>query len=242
MSELLTTQQLQDLIRVDRSTIYRMAEDGRLPAVKVGRQWRFPADAIAGRLGLGGGTPGSGHVGLDDLVDRRTLQMVADLAADLLGTMVIVTDLAGTPLTQVANPCGLFRAIAGRQGVIERCVEGWAALAAEPDLDARLRPSHLGFLCARTFVRVDDRLVGMVIAGGIRPDAWPPVDDHLEAMATSLGVDIDLLRRHIEEVTTLDAAATAAIPHRLPRFGELLSRLATTADTGSPASPDWSTS
>ena len=38
MSGLLTTQQLQELIRVDRSTIYRMAEDGRLPAVKVGRQ------------------------------------------------------------------------------------------------------------------------------------------------------------------------------------------------------------
>ena len=32
---------------VDRSTIYRMAEDGRLPAVKIGRQWRFPAGPIA---------------------------------------------------------------------------------------------------------------------------------------------------------------------------------------------------
>ena len=34
----LTTKDLQDLIRVDKSTIYRMAEDGRIPAVKVGRQ------------------------------------------------------------------------------------------------------------------------------------------------------------------------------------------------------------
>ena len=34
------------LLGVDRSTVYRMAEDGRLPAVKVGRQWRFPADRI----------------------------------------------------------------------------------------------------------------------------------------------------------------------------------------------------
>lgn len=38
----LTARDVQDLIRVDRSTIYRMAESGRLPAIKVGRQWRFP--------------------------------------------------------------------------------------------------------------------------------------------------------------------------------------------------------
>src|SRR3989304_7971 len=42
----LTTRDLQDLIRVDKSTIYRMAEDGRIPAVKIGRQWRFPADKV----------------------------------------------------------------------------------------------------------------------------------------------------------------------------------------------------
>ena len=39
----LTTQDVQQLIRVDKSTIYRMAESGRIPAIKVGRQWRFPA-------------------------------------------------------------------------------------------------------------------------------------------------------------------------------------------------------
>ena len=42
----LTARDVQELIRVDRSTIYRMAESGRLPAIKVGRQWRFPADAV----------------------------------------------------------------------------------------------------------------------------------------------------------------------------------------------------
>jgi excisionase family DNA binding protein len=44
--ELLTASELQHLFDLDRSTIYRMAGDGRLPAVKIGRQWRFPADAI----------------------------------------------------------------------------------------------------------------------------------------------------------------------------------------------------
>ena len=43
---LLTTRDVQQIIRVDKSTIYRMAETGRIPAVKVGRQWRFPEDRL----------------------------------------------------------------------------------------------------------------------------------------------------------------------------------------------------
>jgi len=43
---MLTTKDLQQILHVDRSTIYRMAEAGQLPALKVGRQWRFPAERI----------------------------------------------------------------------------------------------------------------------------------------------------------------------------------------------------
>ncbi len=46
MVELLTPKEMQTLLQVDRSTIYRMAEAKRLPAIKVGKQWRFPADAV----------------------------------------------------------------------------------------------------------------------------------------------------------------------------------------------------
>ncbi len=41
MDDLLTTRQLQDLLQVDRITIYRMLHDGRLQGFKVGGQWRF---------------------------------------------------------------------------------------------------------------------------------------------------------------------------------------------------------
>ena len=43
---LLTTRQLQDLLQVDRITIYRMLSDGRLQGFKVGGQWRFSRHAI----------------------------------------------------------------------------------------------------------------------------------------------------------------------------------------------------
>ena len=51
MSTLLTAKDVQEILLVDRSTVYRMAEDGRIPAVKVGRQWRFDSAEIHTLLG-----------------------------------------------------------------------------------------------------------------------------------------------------------------------------------------------
>ena len=44
---MLTALQVCEILHIDRSTVYRMAEDGRLPAIRVGKQWRFAAEDIA---------------------------------------------------------------------------------------------------------------------------------------------------------------------------------------------------
>lgn len=42
MSErILTAAQVAELFQIDRETVYRMAQQGRIPAFKVGYQWRF---------------------------------------------------------------------------------------------------------------------------------------------------------------------------------------------------------
>jgi excisionase family DNA binding protein len=46
VEDLLTTKQLQELLQVDRITIYRMLNDGRLRGFKVGGQWRFSRQEI----------------------------------------------------------------------------------------------------------------------------------------------------------------------------------------------------
>ncbi len=52
----LTAKQVQELLHVDRTTIYRMLKDGRLTGIKVGQQWRFSAsevdDLLAGVLSM----------------------------------------------------------------------------------------------------------------------------------------------------------------------------------------------
>lgn len=230
MGNFLTTRQVQDLIHVDRSTVYRMAEDGRLSAVKVGRQWRFPADRIAEQLGIdaAAGAP----VSRDDSADLRRLlapgaaQSVADLVADLFGVMAVVTDMEGRPITEVANPCGYYAAIAARPGARQACAEGWRRLGEDPELRSRFVPSHLGFLCARSFVRVGSRLVGMLIVGGVTPPEWPPPPELLHGLAAEVGLPGDALEGVVHDTYDVDEAMQQRILELLPRIGDLISQLA----------------
>jgi len=43
---LLTVSEVADLLRINKSTVYRMAKQGRLPATRVGRQWRFSKSVL----------------------------------------------------------------------------------------------------------------------------------------------------------------------------------------------------
>jgi len=43
---LLTTQQVAEYLRVDKFTIYRLVTQKKIPAFKIGKQWRFKRDMI----------------------------------------------------------------------------------------------------------------------------------------------------------------------------------------------------
>ena len=46
MAKLMTVGEVADYLRVTEKTIYRLLEKGRIPATKVGRQWRFDVRLI----------------------------------------------------------------------------------------------------------------------------------------------------------------------------------------------------
>jgi excisionase family DNA binding protein len=44
--EIMTTQEVAEYLRLAEATIYKLAKAGEIPAVKVGRAWRFRRDLI----------------------------------------------------------------------------------------------------------------------------------------------------------------------------------------------------
>lgn len=235
MTTFLTSRELQDLISVDRSTVYRMAEDGRLPGVKVGRQWRFPADRIYQQFGLTARsvmadtseTGGDADTPLTRLLRPEVAQSVADLLGDLFGVMSVITEMDGRAITTVANPCGYYAAVADQPGAAEACLTEWRLFASEPHVAPRFVPTHLGFLCARAFVWVDLKPVGMIVIGGVRPPKWPPAAERIEAIAEEFGVSHGVLRDSVDQTWDLDATEQRRILQLLPQMGDLVSQLAT---------------
>lgn len=45
-SELMTITEVAEMWRVSKMTVYRLEHDGELAAVRVGRSFRIPADAV----------------------------------------------------------------------------------------------------------------------------------------------------------------------------------------------------
>lgn len=242
MAELLTTRQLQEILQVDRTTIYRMADQGRIPAIKVGNQWRFPRQQIEAwlqsqsinapisPLSSEGGqtTPQTAqHTNLAQLLPLECVQLIQDSFADILKVMIMVVDLEGNMLTQPSNPCGLFLATEQSPTARERCVELWNEMAQLPAIMPRFQESHLGLLCARGYVRVGAEITGMLILGGITPPSWPPSSSRLQEIADFLQVDITLLQEHIDEVHQLSPEEQKRILPYVQRIADIISHIAT---------------
>ncbi len=179
-AELMSARDVEALLGIDKSTVYRMAYDGRLPAVRVGSQWRFLAEPIRGMLDGAALTPAARSPQAPpafhtlSATDASRLQPVIEVAADLLGVMMVVTDMEGNPATKVANPCPWFVERQEDAAILDACVRDWHAFADEREFAPAFRVGPHGFECARALVRDGNQLVGMVLAGGIAPgDAAP---------------------------------------------------------------------
>ena len=233
MSEMLTAKEVQELLEVDRSTVYRMAEDQRLPAIKVGRQWRFPKERInrwladQGHIAIPVPKPAPPPAnGLADKLPLGCVQLVQDTFAEALGVMIIITDMAGTPVTRFSNPCGLFTALEDVPGLWERCSEHWRAMAATIEMTPHYERSSLGLLCARGLIRVGRSLEGMVFLGGVAPSEWPPTPAFVTNLAAELEVEPDRLARHLPNVHYLDQRQREHTLALIQRIADVVAHIA----------------
>jgi excisionase family DNA binding protein len=210
VDDLLTAKQLQDLLRVDRITIYRMLNDGRLRGFKVGGQWRFPRREIetwlqqqqAGRnrtfaplLQAAGAGPSS-HV-----LPMTCIQAIQAVCAEALDVAVVTTGLDGTPLASVSNSCSFCNLILSHERGRQRCAESWRQQAG-----GQVRPCHAGLLCVSVPVAVRGQPVAITAAcqfttlgpSGAEPAQQPDVRElaaNLQLVEAELQAAMSSVRR-----------------------------------------------
>ena len=240
MTDLLTTTQVQDLLQVDRTTIYRMVESGRLPAIRVGKQWRFSRPEIERWLGTAASLvrPAAttvavrraplqnGDLTLGDLLPATCTQLIQDAFADILGVMMVVTDMQGQPVTEISNPCGFYAALSQGPDALSQCVRTWQELAAIPSMEPRFHPSEMGLLCARGLIRMGRELKGMVVIGGIAPEVWPTDLEQLACLAETFGLSPAYVAANADAVYRLDKAAQEKALRSIQRIADIFSHIA----------------
>jgi len=222
---LLTVRQLQDLLQVDRITIYRMLGDGRLRGFKVGGQWRFPRQAIEAWLqrqqaaledtALPCPGPAAEPLTLSpDPLPLSCVQAIQDVFALALGIGAVTTATDGTPITPVANCCRLCRLILDTEAGRERCAGSWRAAAAEcqwvpgqsTGQGLPLTTCHAGLSYASARVEVEGRCVAVLHAGQFLPgssagETWAA---RLDELAAATGLRREDLQGAFDSVPILD--------------------------------------
>jgi excisionase family DNA binding protein len=249
MQELLTTRQVQSILKVDRTTIYRMLREGRLHGIKVGQQWRFRESDVTKLLQAESppshfnGKASQPMAPLSAEIDEadpflQHVQSLQDVFARLGGIASVTTDLSGLPCTTMSNSCAfcnvIFESHSGRQA----CIASWQALAHLPKKQTRFYQCHAGLRYARSLLEVDGYPIMMLVVGQFLRTA-PTIEEQearIDQLANKHGLERDALRKAVagiallsedqaEDLQLLLAEATTTLEQIGKERAELLNRL-----------------
>jgi excisionase family DNA binding protein len=225
---LLTARQLQDLLQVDRITIYRMLADGRLRGFKVGGQWRFSRQAIERwlyeqRTSRASPVPASTAGNLQpspEALPLSCIQAVQEILAQALGVGAVTTAMDGTPLTPLANCCEFCDLIQRSAEGRRRCAASWRASAAEKGRAPRPTICHAGLHSVWGPIEVQGRYVAAAHAGQYLDQ--PPLDkawtDRIRELASACGLDPQALCLALDRVPVLDSGRQQQLSRLLQRM------------------------
>jgi excisionase family DNA binding protein len=205
MSNLLTTKEVQNLLKVDRTTIYRMLKDGRLKGVKVGQQWRFPIEEMEALLS-GGTRETTEATSSIQVLPLHCIEPIQRVFAEIAGLGAVTTDAEGNPLTEISNSCAFCNLVIGSESGRKACIASWRRLAQQDEYRTQFMGCHAGLQYARARIEIDGEFVAMLITGQFYASS-PDSDEEaarVQHLAIKHGIDEDALAEAIQEIRVLD--------------------------------------
>lgn len=217
MDELLTTRQVQSILKVDRTTIYRMLKDRRLRGVKVGQQWRFyEADVRDLLSGKANGSPPTRRTHINTQMhlpemEKHALpvdhiQSLQDVFANLGGVGAVTTNLEGVPCTRISNSCAFCRLILETPTGFDACMQSWRALAHLTRKQTRYYQCHAGLRYARAILEVDEYPRLMFVLGQflLREPSEMERTDFIELLSKEHDLDSTQLHEAVVQIPIID--------------------------------------
>lgn len=235
MNDLLTTRQLQEMLKVDRITIYRMLEDGRLKGFKVGGQWRFSRSDIEAwiqnqrhderpvrEIPEQNEPPASSYP-----LSLTCVQAIQGIVAEACDVAAITVSGHGAPLTEINRSCEFCQLILSSAEGKRRCLESWESFQ-NPDESAALLECHAGLQYIGSPVEVEGQVAAVLLAGQISTRPFPTGEQkhYLEELAKACDLDLVQLNEKANQLTICDAEQIERITRVTRHTAITLSELA----------------
>ena len=173
MSDYYSVKQIQSLLKVDRITIYRMLQDGRLKGIKIGHQWRFAKAEVDRFLGIS--NPEEDQSEFSPALPIHCIQTIQNLFSDISQLSSLVVDMQGNPLTKISSPCAFCTRIISSPAGREACRESWKAIATECQTKTQVISCHAGLNYAAAPIFDQGKQIGAFITGQyymVSPDRY----------------------------------------------------------------------
>jgi excisionase family DNA binding protein len=222
MANLLTAKQVQELLHVDRTTIYRMLKDGRLNGIKVGSQWRFSEEQVEALLS---GKEPEEEISPEDLFEAlpiHCMQPMQDVFAEIAGVGAVIVDKEGLPLTRISNSCDFCKLILGSTDGRKKCFASWKNVVEQAKKSPEFVYCHAGLRYAIGNIKADEEVVASFIAGQFHTES-PNLEAEKEKareLAQKYGINPDLLARAVGDVAVYEDEKKEKIGSWLQRIAD----------------------
>ncbi|MEK6221407.1 MAG: PocR ligand-binding domain-containing protein [Chloroflexota bacterium] len=209
MNELITSKQVQELLQVDRITVYRMVNDGRLKGVKVGNQWRFQRQDIERLMAVGTKDKDFSVAAYapSEVLPVHCIQVIQDVFAEMNGVGSITTSPEGQPVTELSNSCDFCELIYSSPSGRQACITSWKELAQTPKGDPKFFKCHAGFQYARGRIELKGELTAIQVAGQFYNTAPPQseIDQRVRELSEKHDINFEDLSKASKSLRILSS-------------------------------------
>jgi len=239
METYLTTKQVQDLFKIDRITVYRMLQDGRLKGVKIGNQWRFPQREVD-RL-LTGAVPEievESETESESIFPIHCVQTIQDLFTSVSRCTSLTVDNQGEMVTEISQPGPFCQLLLSTEKGKEICKASWKSMAEQINTRSEIFTSHAGLKFFGSVIISQNKKQGAFLSGEFyfADDDEIKTEEQVREIARKCGLPeqdlIDaahqvrrLTKQEQEHLALQPAAAANAVESILNERGSFMQRL-----------------
>ncbi|MHB8132583.1 MAG: PocR ligand-binding domain-containing protein [Anaerolineaceae bacterium] len=202
MENFLTTKQVQNLLTIDRITVYRMLQDGRLKGIKIGNQWRFSQSEIDRLLN---GFTVTNEIETDSVFPVHCVQTIQNLYSSVSKSNALVVDQSGKQITEISKNCDFCKLIQSSPSGLEACKSSWKSFVSQTSKNSSIFTCHAGLHYFGSVILNQKKVQGMFLSGQFRNEENNLDDDfeRCKKLSKEHVLDLNALENAFKKVQTI---------------------------------------